>query len=103
MISEPLLVTVSEIAGPSAIDGVDQQTDGKVVIRYHIAGSGEVPIALRVFDVRGRLVRTLEGGSKPPGAYVMVWTAGGVTRGIYFVDLTTKGRAATRKFVLQRP
>lgn len=101
--SEPVGVSMSAIAGPSAIDGIDQRGDGHVVVRYHIAGSGTVPTSLMVYDVRGRLVETLEAGSRPPGAHVAIWTAASVARGVYFATLTTNRQAVSRKFVLQHP
>lgn len=101
--SEPLRVSMSSIAGRSGIDGIDRAGGGQVVVRYHIAGSSAVAMALRIYDVRGRLVRTLDVGSKAPGGHVATWDAATVARGVFFAKLTTNRQAVTRKFVLQHP
>ncbi len=103
VLSEPLRVSIEAISGPSAIDGIDQRGEGQLVVRYHIQGVGAVPRTLRIFDVGGRLVRTLEAGSATPGVHQAVWPTNSVARGVYFATLTADGRTATRKFVLERP
>jgi hypothetical protein len=66
-------------------------------------------VALRVYDVRGRLVRTLVGPDRAlePGIHAIQWDgtdAGGrrVASGVYFTELKAVGRVATRKVVLLR-
>jgi hypothetical protein len=69
-------------------------------IRFELPRSGRV--YLRVFDVRGRVVRTLVNGDLPPGVHQAHWDArddGGrrVSSGVYLVKLEAKGFTSTRK------
>jgi hypothetical protein len=77
----------------------------RTVIRYWIESSG--PVRLNVYDVRGRLVRTLvdaeQNGRTVP--YSVVWdgrdNAGeAVASGVYFYQLVAPGFVETRKMIL---
>ena len=74
------------------------------VIRYELAGSAHV--SLRVYDVRGALVRTLEDRNLPAGRYEVGWNGvdnrgSQVASGIYFYRLvSSEGIVLTRKMVL---
>lgn len=64
-------------------------------------------VTLRVYDVRGRLVRTLADGSFEAGAHSVEWngTDGGnspVASGVYFYRLTAGGVDQTRKMLLMK-
>lgn len=64
-------------------------------------------VSLRVFDVQGRLVRTLVNGQTPEGRKIVQWNgldnAGRpVSPGVYFCSLNTPEGAFTRKMVLTR-
>ncbi len=72
-------------------------------------GLGErAPVTLRIYDVSGRLVRTLvDEVQEPARSYTVVWdgrnTFGrSVSSGIYFCRLTAGSRTSTRKMVLLR-
>lgn len=59
---------------------------------------------LRVFDVQGRLVRTLVNGPVDAGRHVVDWngtndTAQPVSSGVYFYRLEAEGKEATRKMI----
>jgi hypothetical protein len=75
-------------------------------IRFDVPpGAGEV--ALRIYDVGGRLVRTLIAGVQSPGQKMIAWDgrneAGNpVATGTYLYRLTGKGFEQTRKMVLLR-
>mgnify|MGYP001109630473 CR=1 FL=1 len=61
-----------------------------------------VPVRLSVFDIQGRLVRTLVDGLQSPGEHVIA--LGGdafqdAGSGIYFYRLETGGQALTRRLV----
>jgi hypothetical protein len=65
------------------------------------------PVQLRVFDVRGRLVRTIEDGEMEPGRYKVAWDGRNdrgipLGPGIYFYRLDTPSFRATRKAVRVR-
>jgi hypothetical protein len=74
------------------------------VIRYDVpAGGGHV--TLRIYDVAGRLVRTLVDGVQEAGVKSLVWNGANnsgsrVSTGVYFYRLTAPGFEQTRKMVL---
>jgi hypothetical protein len=73
------------------------------VIRYDLDRAARV--SLRIYDVRGALVRTLEERDRPAGRYEIGWDGendGGerVASGVYFCRLVTDHYRATRKLVL---
>jgi hypothetical protein len=62
---------------------------------------------LRIYDIKGRLVRTLVNDTRPPGYNETSWDglneAGGpAASGVYFCRLETQGQTLTRKMVLLR-
>jgi hypothetical protein len=72
-------------------------------IQYTIAAPGRV--ALRVYDVAGRLVRTLVDAEREPGEHDAVWdgtTDSGdrAASGVYFVRMETASVGASEKLVL---
>jgi hypothetical protein len=74
-------------------------------VHYTMPRSGHVSI--RVYDVRGRLIRTLVNKSVVEGVHITSWNAqdeGGttVTSGIYFIRLISFGQKAVRKAVVLR-
>ena len=67
------------------------------------ADAGRVTLA--VFDVSGRLVRTLESGDLAPGAYTRQWNGRdargrAVSSGTYFYRLSGKGFSEAKKMIL---
>jgi hypothetical protein len=71
----------------------------------------DVPVAtkvhLTVYDVRGRLVRVLYDGPAPTGQFRVRWdttdVAGRrVSRGVYLVRMTTRGRSLARRVIVLR-
>ncbi|KPJ60589.1 MAG: hypothetical protein AMJ46_06250 [Latescibacteria bacterium DG_63] len=74
-------------------------------IRYDIPQAGRV--SLRVFDVRGALVRTLVDAYREPGIYSELWNGRAedgreLPSGVYFYRLEAGEFVATRKMVLLR-
>jgi hypothetical protein len=62
-------------------------------------------VTLEVYDVAGRLIRTLVDANKPSGQFLAVWDGRSdsgetVGTGIYFTKLRTQGEVLTRKMVL---
>jgi hypothetical protein len=75
------------------------------IITYEIQESAHV--RLRIFDVRGRLVRTLEDSDMPAGMHDAVWdgmdeTGRQAVSGIYFYRLKAGSFEETRKMVILR-
>jgi aminopeptidase N len=74
-------------------------------IRFTLASKGRA--SLRVYDVVGRLVKTIVAHDLKAGPYAFDWDGtddGGarVASGVYFYRLKTDARSATRKMVLLR-
>jgi hypothetical protein len=75
-------------------------------IDYDIPGAGG-NVSLRIYDVKGRLVRTLVDGFKTPGRKTVTWDGrnnGGqsVATGVYFYRMAAPGFEQTRKMVLMK-
>ncbi|HEV8128622.1 MAG TPA: S8 family serine peptidase [Candidatus Eisenbacteria bacterium] len=82
---------------------------GGTDISFTLGGSGEpTPASLRIFDARGRLVRTLVDSSQPTARqYVIHWdgmteTGTRAAAGTYFYRLRAAGRDLVRRLVLLR-
>jgi hypothetical protein len=76
-----------------------------IAIRFGLARADQVD--LRVFDVTGRLVKTLARGSFAAGPHRMTWdgtddSGARVERGIYFYRLVTEEGTLSRSVTLQR-
>jgi hypothetical protein len=80
-------------------------TSGSATIRFAVPAGGRVSLA--VIDVRGRLVRRLEGGEVPRGWHSIEWdgnsgAGSAAPSGIYFVRLDAMGAHAMERIVLVR-
>jgi hypothetical protein len=80
--------------------------DGSSAIISYSAGVGG-PVRLRVYDIRGRLIRTLVDGEAPRNNCDVVWNGradGGhrVGAGVYFVRLEAGGEVRTQKIAVVR-
>lgn len=78
---------------------------GSVKISFSLTASAHV--ALEIFDISGKLVRSLTEGGRPEGIHTVAWdgrdNAGKpVANGIYFYRLTTGDYTATRKLTIIR-
>lgn len=74
-------------------------------IRYAVPQASSVK--LHVFDVQGRLVRTLVSGPVEAGAHTVTWNGRNdqereVSAGVYFYRLEAGEKSATRKMILLR-
>lgn len=70
------------------------------IIRYHLMRTERV--RLRVFDLRGRMVRSLLDGIQAGGEHRMALQANNLASGVYFVVLQTEGQRLSRKVTLVR-
>ncbi len=96
--------------GPAArVVALDQNTPNPfnpaTTIRYALPRAGDV--SLRVFDLRGRLVRTLVDGHQPAGDHTVRWdgrtSAGGAAAsGVYLYRLQTGEESRQRRMTLVR-
>jgi hypothetical protein len=74
-------------------------------IKYDVKAKGVV--TLKVYNVAGQLVRTLENGMKDAGSYTVAWNGkndrgASVASGMYFYKMETKGFSETKKMVMLR-
>lgn len=67
-------------------------------IRYVLTAPGATRLA--VYSVTGELVAMLVDDFRAAGPHETVWTANGVSSGVYFCHLTSGGKTATRRLVL---
>jgi hypothetical protein len=73
-------------------------------IAYDVPASG-ADVTIRIYDVAGRLVRTLVNGRVEPGRGTVVWEGRGdrgewVSSGVYFVRMESRAFSQTRKIVM---
>jgi len=73
------------------------------VIRYDLAAPADV--TLRIYDIRGALVKSLERGHRPAGRYEIGWNGENeqgerVASGVYFCELRAGTFRETRKMIL---
>lgn len=69
-------------------------------IRFELPSSADA--RLEVFDVMGRLVRTLHEGTLPAGSHLVTFEADGLASGTYLARLTAAGTVVTTKMVLAK-
>ena len=74
-------------------------------IQYQIPEGAGVSFTLNVYDIRGRLIRTLDSGVKAPGFYRVQWdgtdnSGRHLSSGVYFYRFSSKDYNSTRKMVL---
>jgi len=114
IVTGDMTVTAQFKTAPTGVgDGVPRQTalqqnrpnpfNPTTTIEYSLAVGGRV--SLRVYDVKGRLVRTLVDAQKGPGVYAPVWDGRNdrgesVSTGVYFYRLRAGEKVLTRKAVL---
>ena len=72
--------------------------NGVTTIRY--GADRAERLAIRVFDITGRLVTTLTDGSAKIGTHTLVWNASSLSSGVYVIRLESGGRVHTVKTAL---
>jgi hypothetical protein len=78
----------------------------ETTIRYDVP-EGRGKVTLRIYDVSGRLVRTLVDGGETPGAKMVNWNGRDnhgrtVASGVYFYQLESSSYTKTRKMLLMK-
>ncbi len=76
-------------------------------VRYSVAGGRVELVDIAVYDVSGRLVRTLYRGTRGPGSYVAAWDGrndegAAAGAGVYFLRADVGGGQAFERLVLMR-
>jgi hypothetical protein len=74
-------------------------------VSYTIPDGSRAPVSIRIYDVAGRLVRSLVDEPQPAGVYTIDWDGTNdrgtrVASGVYFYRLRWKGEAHTKKMIL---
>jgi hypothetical protein len=104
-------LAVTETQGPALPKSFDLAQNSpnpfnpSTSIAYSVPEGQAVQVSLQVFDLRGRLVRSLVEARVEPGSYVVMWDGTdrdgrAVGSGVYFYRLRTDGFVRTRKMVL---
>lgn len=60
----------------------------------------ETRVSLKIYDITGKVVKTLVNGTKEPGNYEVGFDAGGLADGVYFVELRVGYCKINKKLVL---
>ncbi|MDD4602774.1 MAG: S41 family peptidase [Bacteroidales bacterium] len=68
-------------------------------ISYYLENAGIV--SLSVFDLCGKLVKTLVDGSQKAGHHSVVWNVENIQPGVYFYRICTNKRTITKKCIVQ--
>jgi len=90
---------------PSLSQNMPNPFNPATAIEYTLPSPG--PVALRIFNVQGELVRTLAHAEQAAGTHAVVWDGtndGGeqAASGTYFYELQHNGKRETRKAILLR-
>ncbi len=75
----------------------------KTTIKYYLPK--QLHVCMKVYNIRGRLIKTLFSGRQPEGNYELVWNGTNeygrrVSSGIYFYNIITDNFTAARKMIL---
>ena len=106
--STPTGVADRDLPGKARLLSITGAYGGHPVeIKFAVAGS-TVPVDLSIFDVRGRLIRSLLQDLRPQGEHTTTWdrrtqSGGRVAPGVFIVRLRASGTNDTRKLVLLGP
>jgi hypothetical protein len=97
--------SVSPIAGARLYPCEPNPFGGQTEIRYTLAQAGRTTLV--VYDVSGRVVRTLQDGSEKPGVYSLRWDGRDVVgrlmpAGAYFFKMNAPGIKTVEKVVIVR-
>jgi hypothetical protein len=103
----PVATTVDATPPPrTRLDVAPNPFNPRTVMRFRLTADA-TDVALRVFDAKGRLVRTLHDGSLAAGEHAFTWRGRDdegreVASGVYFGRLVAGGEVDVRSMVLVR-
>lgn len=108
----PVTVDDERPPGPGALErfvlhqNVPNPFNPSTTIRYEVPADG-IEVAIRIYDVNGRLVRTLVEGPQSAGDKSTVWngrnsSGESVASGVYFYRMTAPEFVKTKKMILLR-
>ncbi len=73
---------------------------GSAIIKYQLPVKSE--ISLKIYDITGRIVKTLASEEKKAGSYNVSFDTKGLTTGIYFAKLVVDDYKETKKLILMK-
>ncbi|MFH0919634.1 MAG: T9SS type A sorting domain-containing protein [Fibrobacterota bacterium] len=91
----------SKAALKTALSGITP-TPCRDIAQFHYTLGQKGPVLLQVYDIRGKLVRTLEATMRLPGSYRIQWNVSKVPANIYFIKYTAGSVRQSRKLVILR-
>jgi hypothetical protein len=96
---------VASVLPPFLFQSYPNPFNGTTTIAFRVPQPTKV--SLKLYDVQGRLIRTLVDGARPAGMHPIVWdgrsnTGHSVASGVYYYRLKTPGYEKSRKLVLVR-
>lgn len=96
---------ISAWSGIALVAAIPNPTNGPTMLRFTVSRSG--PGTVRVFDIGGRVVRTVAEGVLTAGSHDLAWNGRDdadkpVPGGVYFVRLRQDGAEAMCKIILTR-
>ncbi len=86
--------------GIRLMDNYPNPFNPSTVISYQL--DRETQVRLDVYDMHGRVIRTLEKGRRAAGSHSVRFSARGLSSGIYYYRLHTPGGVYTKKMMLLR-
>jgi len=72
--------------------------NSSTTIAYHLPKPGEVKLS--IYDVSGRLVKTIVDEHRPAGIHTAVWNTKGLSSGVYFYQFVARDFLDVKKCVL---
>lgn len=104
-VSEAVTVNVTGLEGALAVTSAPNPLNPGTVISFHTPAAGKVTI--RIFDVLGRLIRTLDQSVRPAGYHALSWDGttdrgGRVASGVYQLLLDTPSGSQSRRLTVIR-
>ena len=72
--------------------------NSQTTISYSVQTAGRVQ--LQLYDINGRLVSSIFNGYKEVGVHTLLFSGDDLVSGVYFVNLTARGKSANQKIVL---
>lgn len=100
--SDRIITGISENRPVPSSFGLDQNYpnpfNSSTAISFRLSAAGH--IALKVYDILGREVRTILSGERKPGRYEVKFDGGNLASGLYLYTLFAGGHVYTKKMIL---
>ncbi len=101
IVGSPVLPRVSATMGAELEQNFPNPFRGATTVRYRVS-TGMDRVRLRLFDMRGNMVRVVVDGFHAPGTYARTLEAGTLSPGTYFYQLEMGGRTLQRPMEVMR-